>query len=202
MKVVVVTGGIGSGKSVACRFLEDQFGWPVYNADAKVKQLYASSRTLLPAIEAALGMSLRDADGVFVPSLLGARIFADPEALAKVEGLVFPELTDDFEKWKAQQGNAEFVILESATILEKPALREMWDILILIDAPLDLRMARAAARDGAAETDIYRRMENQTLMNEVSLGRVIPDADVVILNDSDESDLHEKLQKYVLTKMF
>jgi dephospho-CoA kinase len=37
MKVVVVTGGIGSGKTSACRFLADEYGWPVYSADDKVK---------------------------------------------------------------------------------------------------------------------------------------------------------------------
>ena len=77
----------------------------------------------------------------------------------------------------------------------------MWDILILIDAPLELRRARAAARDGVSEDVSARRMQSQKLMNEVSQGRVIPQADVVILNDSTESELQEKLQKYVITKM-
>ena len=201
MKVVVVTGGIGSGKSVACRMLEKQYGWPVYNADAKVKELYATSKTLLPSIEKALDINLRNAEGEFVPSLLAGRIFTDPQALAKVEELVFPELTSDFEGWKQNQGNVDFVILESATILEKPQLKGMWDVLILIDAPIELRRARAAARDGVSEEVSAHRMQSQKLMNEVSLGRVIPQADVVILNDSTESKLQEKLQNYVVTKM-
>ena len=201
MKVVVVTGGIGSGKSVACRMLEKQFGWPVYNADTKVKELYATSKTLLPSIEKALDINLRNAEGEFVPSLLAGRIFTDPQALAKVEELVFPELTSDFEEWKHKQGSADFVILESATILEKPQLKGMWDVLILIDAPIELRRARAAARDGVSEEVSAHRMQSQKLMNEVSLGRVIPQADVVILNDSTESKLQEKLQNYVVTKM-
>lgn len=201
MKVVVVTGGIGSGKSVACRILQSQFGWPVYNADSKVKELYVSSPTLLTDIEDALEMKLRNADGEFIPSLLASRIFSDSGALEKVEELVFPELTSDFEMWKKEQGNVDYVILESATILEKPALKGMWDILILIDAPIELRRARTAARDGVSEEIAGRRMESQKLMNEVSKGMVIPDADVVILNDSTESKLQEKLQKYVITKM-
>lgn len=201
MKVVVVTGGIGSGKSVACRILQSQFGWPVYNADSKVKELYVSSPTLLTDIEDALEMKLRNADGEFIPSLLASRIFSDSGALEKVEELVFPELTSDFETWKKEQGNVDYVILESATILEKPALKGMWDILILIDAPIELRRARAAARDGVSEEIAGRRMESQKLMNEASKGMVIPDADVVILNDSTESILQEKLQKYVITKM-
>ena len=201
MKVVVVTGGIGSGKSVACRILQSQFGWPVYNADSKVKELYVSSPTLLTDIEDALEMKLRNADGEFIPSLLASRIFSDSGALEKVEELVFPELTSDFEMWKKEQGNVDYVILESATILEKPALKGMWDILILIDAPIELRRARAAARDGVSEEIAGRRMESQKLMNELSKGMVITDADVVILNDSTESKLQEKLQKYVITKM-
>ena len=70
MKVLVITGGIGSGKSMACRYLHSQYGWPVYEADTRVKELYASHPTLLSDIEAALGTDLRDADGVFNPKIL------------------------------------------------------------------------------------------------------------------------------------
>ena len=50
MKVLIVTGGIGSGKSSACRFLEKEYGWPVYSADSKVKDLYVTSPSLLDSI--------------------------------------------------------------------------------------------------------------------------------------------------------
>lgn len=194
MKVIVVTGGIGSGKSSACRFLEKEFGWPVYYADGKVKELYRKSPDLLNRIEDALEGSFRDENGVFVPSLLAAVIFSDKTALDKVESLVFPELIADFEQWKSEQGTG-YVILESATILEKPSLKGIADMTVLVDAPLGVRAARAAARDSVSEEEILRRMSKQPLMNSLSLIGEYPDVDVVIINDSTEADMQEKLRK-------
>lgn len=194
MKVIVVTGGIGSGKSSACRFLEKEYGWPVYYADDKVKELYGRSPDLLNRIEEALDGRFRDENGVFVPSLLAAVIFSDKSALDKVESLVFPELISDFDQWKAEQGT-DYVILESATILEKPSLKGVGDITVLVDAPLGVRAARAASRDSVSEEEIIRRMSRQPLMNSLSLIGEYPDVDMVIINDSTEADLQEKLRK-------
>lgn len=194
MKVIVVTGGIGSGKSSACRFLEKEYGWPVYYADGKVKELYAKSPDLLDRIEKALESRFRDENGVFVPSLLAAVIFSDKTALDKVESLVFPELISDFGQWKTEH-DSKYVILESATILEKPSLKGVGDITVLVDAPLGVRAARAAARDSVSETEIIRRMSQQPLMNSLSLIGEYPDVDVVIINDSTEDELQEKLRK-------
>lgn len=194
MKVIVVTGGIGSGKSSACRFLEKEYGWPVYYADSKVKELYVKSSDLLDRIEEALDSRFRDENGMFVPSLLAAVIFTDKTALDIVESLVFPELMSDFDEWKATH-DSKYVILESATILEKPALKGVGDITVLVDAPLGVRASRAAARDAVSETEIIRRMSQQPLMNSLSLIGEYPDVDMVIMNDSTEADLHEKLRK-------
>lgn len=194
MKVIVVTGGIGSGKSSACRFLEKEYGWPVYYADNKVKELYVKSPDLLDRIEKELDCRFRNDDGAFVPSLLAAVIFSDKTALDKVESLVFPQLMIDFDQWK-EGYDSPYVILESATILEKPALKGVGDITVLVDAPLGIRAARAAARDSVSETEIIRRMSQQPLMNSLSLIGEYPDVDVVIMNDTTEADLHEKLRK-------
>ena len=194
MKVIVVTGGIGSGKSSACRFLEKEYGWPVYYADSKVKELYVKSPDLLDSIENELDCRFRNDEGVFVPSLLAAVIFSDKTALDKVEALVFPQLMADFDQWKSVY-DSPYVILESATILEKPALKGVGDITVLVDAPLGIRAARAAARDSVSETEIIRRMSQQPLMNSLSLIGEYPDVDVVIMNDSTEADLQEKLRK-------
>ena len=167
MKVIVVTGGIGSGKSSACRFLEKEYGWPVYYADGKVKELYVKSPDLLDSIEKELDCRFRNDEGVFVPSLLAAVIFSDKTALDKVEALVFPQLMADFDQWKSVY-DSPYVILESATILEKPALKGVGDITVLVDAPLGIRAARAAARDSVSETEIIRRMSQQPLMNSLS----------------------------------
>lgn len=189
MKVVVITGGIGSGKSSVCAYLEKAYGWPVYEADAKVKQMYVTHPSLLTDIEKTLGLSLRDEAGDFKPSLLASVIFNDRDALIKVEDLVFPVLSEDFEHWKSQHSDRDFVILESATILEKPQLKGMGDVTVLIDAPLQLRQQRASLRDGVSAEMISRRMDSQTLMNDISSGKVESPAQYTVINDGTYDDL-------------
>ena len=63
MGVIIISGGIGSGKSTVCKILRDQFGWPVYEADNRVKELYLQHDGLLNDIESALGESFRDEKG-------------------------------------------------------------------------------------------------------------------------------------------
>ena len=99
MEILVITGGIGSGKSEVCRILQELYGCGVYNADERVKLLYDIHPTLLDDIEKLIGEGLRDDDGRFVPSRLSARIFADRKVLLDVEALVFPALIDDFHTW-------------------------------------------------------------------------------------------------------
>ena len=103
MDILVVTGGIGSGKSEVCRILQKEFGCGLYNADQSVKRLYDTHPTLLEDIEEVTGVILRDDNGRFVPSRLSEKIFSDKELLLKVEDLVFPALNEDFTaapNWK------------------------------------------------------------------------------------------------------
>lgn len=194
MKVLVITGGIGSGKSLACTFLEKEYGWPVYTADSRVKDLYENHDDLVVSIEDALAGRFRDEYGHFIPAALASVIFTDRSALEKVESIVFPFLTGDFLNWKSQQTESSYVILESATILEKPSLRHLGDITLLIDAPLESRVMRAAERDGVSAGQVRRRTENQPLMNSISEGDVKAPVDVVIVNDSTEKEFYEKLR--------
>ena len=204
MKVLVVSGGIGSGKSTVCRMLENDYGIPVYEADRRVKELYNECPSMLLRIEQMLGESFRNVDGDFQPSLMAARIFSDTDALQLVESVVFPVLTDDFARWKEMHADREYVALESATILEKPALSGLGDTMIVVDAPLELRIERAAARNGASEESVRDRARSQVLMNSISAGYVPSSVDYVLKNEDDLHALDENLMKcmeiYGITK--
>ena len=204
MKVLVVTGGIGSGKSYVCRILEEKYGIPVYEADIRAKRLYNEYPGMLDSIEETLGVILRNDDGVFAPHLLADVIFNDAEALKKVEDILFPVLMNDFNAWAEKQGT-QIVAMESATLLEKSQFDGFGDITVLVDAPVDVRLARAMSRDGASKEKIMARMQAQSLMNALSNGATTTKVDHVLLNDSSEADLETKLddfiEKYALTKM-
>lgn len=193
MGVVIISGGIGSGKSTVCGVLQAKYGWPVYDADNRVKELYLQHKDLLNDIEKALGESFRDENGIFRASALAARIFSDRTALETVESYVFPVLMEDFDSWRNGHADKEFVILESATIMEKPQLRGIGDCVVVVDAPVESRVERAALRGQTSKEVIRKRIECQPLMNSISEGNVPDDVDFIITNDSDLESLVEKV---------
>ena len=189
MEILVITGGIGSGKSEVCRILQELYGCGVYNADERVKLLYDIHPTLLDNIEKLIGEGLRDDDGHFVPSRLSERIFADRKILLDVEALVFPALIEDFSTWAKNYEDDRFVVFESATILEKPDLAGFGDKVILVDSLFETRLERACRRNSVPRESVYARMMNQKMMNGISCGEIEPEVDAVIHNLGTLSDL-------------
>ena len=102
-------------------------------------------------------------------------------------------------QWKDRQGDVGCVVLESATILEKPQLKDIGDFLLVVDAPKEVRVLRAADRDSVNVDKVRSRMIAQTLMNDVSDGVADVGADLVVLNDGSIEDLTEKLR--ILSKL-
>ena len=186
--VIVITGGIGSGKSEVCRILRDMGFCAQYNADTRAKALYEEHPSLLADIESALGCSLRDEDGRFVPARLAARIFNEPDSLALVEARLFPVMMDDFASFAGNCGE-RVVVFESATVLEKPQFEGFGDKIVLVDAPFEVRLERACRRDGAEPEKVLARMHNQKLMNELSAGGEDPRIDCRIVNDCSLDEL-------------
>ena len=188
MKTVFVTGGIGSGKSAVCRYLESR-GVMVYDSDSMTKSIYERDKGLVCSMESVLGQSLRDSSGKFDRQSLAKRIFSDPAALAAVEDLVHPAVLRDFMSWKRKQrscgyGKVPFVVMESAIVLEKPLFSGVADKIILVQADRETMIARASERDNVPREEIIRRMESQHFDESL--------ADAVIINDSDLVTLHRR----------
>lgn len=195
MRVLAVTGGIGSGKSEVCRILARHGLELQYNADARAKALYTECPGMLDAMEEALRSVLRSEDGTFIPSALAAVIFTDKGAMEKVEALLYPEMIRDFHKVMAEAAEDQIVVFESATFLEKRQFDGFADTVLLVDAPFEVRLERACARDEASRDAIMARMKCQTLMNALSEGQEDPRIDYRVLNDGTRQELEEKVLK-------
>jgi dephospho-CoA kinase len=194
--IIVLTGGIGSGKSTAAGILRDTYGFPVYEADAAVKRLYRSDESLLSDIETDAGRMFRNEDGDFSASLMAEYVFSVPGAVEKVERRVFPVLVRDFMEWKSATG-ADIVVFESATILEKPYFKGFGDAVIIVDAALDMRIDRAVARDGVTREQVLARVGRQKLMNDISDGRNIPEDAYICRNDGSLAHLSDRLNEII-----
>ena len=158
-RVILCTGGIGSGKSVVVRAFK-VLGLPAYDCDAAAKDLYDRDPALLADVSACVGGGILDADGRLDRSALSARIFSDAAALKAVEELVHPAVRRDFQRW-LEAHPAPMVVLESAILLEKPGFEGLYDYVVAVTAPEAVRVARVVARDGISEQQVLSRMARQ-----------------------------------------
>lgn len=158
-RVILCTGGIGSGKSVVVRVF-NVLGVPSYDCDAAAKDLYDRDPQLLADVVRLVGDDVLDPEGRLDRASLAGRIFADAGLLGAVEALVHPAVRRDFIRWR-DACNAPAVVLESAILLEKPGFEDLYDCVVAVTAPEEVRNARVVARDGATEAQVRRRMALQ-----------------------------------------
>lgn len=178
MRTVLVTGGIGSGKSLVSGFLAER-GIPVYDSDSRTKALYEGP--LLQRIEEAFGTSFRTRSGISFDAL-GRAAFASSESLALLESIVHPAVLSDFTAWKQAQSDVPFIVLESAIALEKPLFDGAYDTVVLVYAPEQERFARIRQRNPhLSDEDIRRRLDAQRF----DFAR----ADYLLINDSTPESL-------------
>ena len=187
MKTLVITGGIGSGKSVVSEYLSSK-GIPVYDCDSRTKALYYENPLLVMDIEEALGESVTDQDGFLDRKKLGSVIFSDKEKLAMVEAIVHPMVYEDFVRWRDDRiKEAPFVVMESAIFLEKPLFHDLADAVLLLKAPGFVRVERAVRRDKSSARSVLQRMKAQRYSRK--------NVDAVIVNNSDIPSLYAKVDK-------
>lgn len=190
MYKVGITGGIGSGKSTVCEMLAGR-GVAVYTADERAKALMATDAALRSSIIEAFGSDAYTAEGLN-RGFLAANVFASPEALARLNGLVHPAVMADFEAW-AEQQEGDYVVLESAILFEA-ALDDRVDVSVAVMAPEALRLERAMARDGASEEQIRARMRNQLSDEERNVRAKFTIVNIVLDDlEEDVEQLHRRL---------
>ena len=170
-----ITGGIGSGKTYVCRLLEQQLGVPLYDCDREAKRLMHSSPELRRQLSALVGAEVYDADGHLDKAVMSRYLFADAAHAARVNAIVHPAVKDDFLAWAAQQ--ATDVLMESAILVEA-GMRDSIDCLVVVEAPLELRIERAMRRDAASRQQVEARIRQQMPAEELRNY-----ADFIVVND-------------------
>ena len=184
---VILTGGIGSGKSVVAGMLRER-GIPVYDSDSRTKALYDSDPTLVPTLEEALGVGLRGEDGRLDRGLLASVIFSSDDARNRLEQVVYPLVFKDFLAWKAGFPEAPFVVIESAVILSKMEFFPIEARVVLVKASREIRLRRTMSRDGSTTDAANARMSAQAPIDESI-------ADDVIDNSGTLEDLAREVSR-------
>ena len=188
MKQVAITGNIGSGKSWVCELFKQHLGIPVYNSDSAAKQMY-----FLPEVREKLvqlfGDSFYLSDKELNRKLVADLVFHNEKALRDLEGILYPALFVDFEKWKEQQ-TAPYVLFESALVFEK-RLEKRFDAIVMVSASEATRLRRAMERDHCDEATVRARMAQQWPEEGKRLL-----SDYVIWHENDDED--EALMKQIM----
>jgi dephospho-CoA kinase len=189
MLKVGITGGIGSGKTTVCKMFEE-LGIPVYYADDRAKYLMQHEHYLIDQIKKNFGDEVY-AGGKLDRKLLAEKVFNNAEKLALLNSLVHPAVFRDTERWveEKQMSNLPYSLKEAALLVETGSYKVL-DKLIVVIAPLEMRVHRVTERDHADVDEIMARVKNQLAEDEkVKL------ADFVIHNDKDLNYLREQVGK-------
>lgn len=181
-----ITGGIGSGKSVVSRLFE-LMGIPVYVSDIETRRLMVSDNQIRRDLTALLGEEVYHQDGGLNKPLLASYLFANTEHAACVNAIVHPCVRIDFRRWCRLHWGKPLVGMESAILLEA-GFRDEVDVLVMVSAPLEVRILRAMKRDTSSRELIEQRVRSQ-MDDEVKCRQ----ADFVIVNDGESPLLPQVL---------
>ena len=185
MRIVGLTGGIGSGKSTVLNEFKN-LGIKTYSADKVAKKLINSDKVLVKSIKNLFG------DNIYINNIIDSEklskiVFQDPNKLKSLNSIIHPAVAKDFESF-IKNNNGDYIVKEVAIIFETNT-EDNYDKIILIRAPLEKRIKRVILRDNTTREDVIRRVNNQ-----INDSTIIDKCDYIIDNNNLKN-LKEKVLK-------
>lgn len=191
MKIIGITGGIGSGKSIVCAIFS-KLGVPVYESDKEVHNLYDKHPDLKDKIVKEISDEVIDKTGKINRKKLSEVVFGNPKKLEQLNAMVHPLVRADFLKWSERWKGNPYVLKEAAILFESGADKDC-DKIITVLAPVELRITRIRERDNKsrAETEavISRQMSDEEKINK---------SDFLIHNDEKQMLIPQVLKIHAL----
>jgi dephospho-CoA kinase len=176
-----LTGGAGAGKStVAARLRE--LGAVVIDADALARGVLEPGSDGLRQVVAAFGEQVLRPDGSLDRAALAAVVFADPERRRELEAITHPRIAARTSE-RLAAAPADAVVVHDVPLLVEKALAPAYDLVVVVDAPVERRVERLVGR-GLAEADARARIAAQATRAEREAV-----ADVWLDNDGSVADL-------------
>ena len=185
-KVIAITGGIGSGKSVVSTILRT-IGYGVYDCDSRAKAVMDNSREIKEALVAAFGADAVDAGGVINRPHIAQVVFSDKEALQKLNGIVHPAVEADLQRWISN--DPQRVAFVETAILRESGLNRLVDGIWHVTAPKEVRIERVMKRNNLPREAVEARILSQKA-EEGSCGM----PEVKIINDDRHAVLPQVMR--------
>jgi len=190
MKVIGLTGGIGSGKSMVSQFMAE-LGAVIIDADKVGHEAFKPGTEAWRDVVAAFGRGVVKPDGEIDRSKLGSMVFGDAESLVRLNQIMQPRIYDmvvaRLEQYR-QQGIA-VVVVDAPLLIEVgwvPLVDEVWVIV----ASEDTVLSRVRERSGLSEPESLARIRSQ-MSNEER----IKYADAVINNEGSLDELRDRVKE-------
>lgn len=188
-RVIGLTGGIGAGKSTVAAELA-RLGATVVDCDGLGRVVVEPDGRAYEALVARFGADVLTSDGAVDRAALASVVFADPDALADLNGITHPAI--DLEITEAiAAAETPVVVLDMAILVETELGAGQYHEVLVVEAPVDDRLARLSRDRGMPEDQAKARMANQASDEE---RRQI--ADHILVNDGSPDDLVAAVHRY------
>lgn len=160
--MIALTGGIASGKSTVSKHLAS-LGAKVIDADKLAREVVKPGMPALEAIFNKFGDELRLKDGSLDRRMLGDMVFADPQALNTLNGIVHPAIKNLYEQTVREivAADPEAVIVYDIPLLVEHAIDREWEHIVVASAPEDIRIERLINIRGLTAEEAKARVSNQ-----------------------------------------
>jgi dephospho-CoA kinase len=189
--IVVLTGGIGSGKSEAARQFA-ALGVPIVDTDVIAHELTAAGQPLLNEIRRIFGADFINTDGTLNRAKLREHVFNNLTERLKLEALIHPAIHQYALKQLAENENhlhPAYQILVVPLLFENNRYNGVADKILVVDCDENLQIKRAMARSSMSESDVKAMMDAQ-----VDRNVRLKFADVIIVNEGTLAELQEKVE--------
>lgn len=186
--VVIITGGIGSGKTAVSDTLQ-ALGAAVVDTDVIARSLTAAGGAAMPALIEAFGPDIAAADGSLDRDRMRAMVFADPAAKRKLEGILHPMIRAEAYR-QVEAASAPYVVLVVPLLVESQAYLDLADRVLVVDCPQEIQIERTMRRSGLEREQVKRIVEAQA-PREARLAL----ADDVIVNDAGLPELRAQSER-------
>ncbi len=179
---VGLTGGIGSGKSTVAALLAER-GAVVIDADVLAREVVAPGTPGYDRVVATFGPDVLAPDGTLDRPRLGQLVFADADLLAALNGIVHPLVAARSADLAAEAPEDAVLVMDIPLLVENH-LEGAYDVVVVVDAPDDVRLDRLVRVRGLPEADARSRMAAQASREER-----LEAADFVVDNSGDPTEL-------------
>ncbi len=190
MKIVGLTGGIGSGKTVASKVFET-LGCTIYNSDIRAKELYFD-KNIKTIIEQKFGNQFYANSNTLNKEWISENIINNNNLREVLNSIIHPGVINDFNQFIKKHSNTKLIIKESALLIEANAHKNL-DALIIVIAPKKLRIERVKQRSNMSDLQI-EKIINAQMLDEMKIKFCTHQ----IINDNDTALLPQVLKLYQL----